>query len=251
MSAGTQALNRALSLLEAVSEIHELERLAEKIDVSRSTAYRLLTALVARGYLRHESRVGYFLGPRLITLGFQVYEEMHLPSVAHPHLEQVSQMTQETVHLAILENHRAVYIDKVLGSRNLQMSSQIGAEIHIQCTALGKVLVSEFPPNQWPQYFLPDLKRTSSTITDLENFFRELQKVKENGFAFDMEENEVGIRCVAAPIYDGKRDIVAAISIAGARIYLNIDRLNELVPIVKKTAKTISESLGWGEKNKM
>lgn len=245
MADGTQTLNRALSLLEAAAEIHELDRLAESIEVSRSTAYRLLTALAERGYLRHEPRVGYFLGLRLLQLGFRVYEELHLPSIARPHLERLSEFTQETIHLALLDNDHGVYIDKVQGSRHLQMASKIGAEIHLQCTALGKILVSGFPEDRWLDFFSPDLNRTENTITALDEFLIEIRRTKEQGYALDMEENEVGIRCIAAPIHDGRRNIVAAISLAGATVYLDEPRLEELVPLVKKTAESISENLGW------
>ena len=247
MSEGTQTLNRALTLLEASAEMHELDKLAETINVSRSTAYRLLTALTERGYLRHEPRAGYYLGPRLMQLGFKVYSDIHLSSIAHPHLVKASKTIQETIHLAVLENDRGVYIDVLPGSRELQMASKIGGQIFPQCTALGKILVSGLPENRWAEFFSKNLKRTENTITNIDIFLNDLKMVKETGLAFDIEENELGIMCIAAPIFDVKGNVVAAISFAGATVYLDKNSLDKLAPFLLQTAKDISADLGWSD----
>jgi DNA-binding IclR family transcriptional regulator len=244
-SSGTQTLDRSLALLEAAAEIHDLDQLAEEVGLTRSTAYRLLTALVQWGYLRHIRREGYFLGPKLIELGFKHYEDLHLPSIARPNLERLTELTNETTHLAVLEIDHLTYIDKVLGTRNLQMTSRIGARAEVQCTALGKALISGLPSSEWPSHFNPDFKKTPNSISTLDGFLTEIRKTKERGYSLDLEENEIGVRCIAAPLFGGDGEVIGAISISGASVYLDEERIKELIPLVKKTAANISKEMGW------
>jgi DNA-binding IclR family transcriptional regulator len=161
-----QTVLRALALLEAVAEgVHDLEGLSARVGLSRSTAHRLLSTLVRAGYLRHSPRAGYRLGPRLIELGFRAHAGLHLPSLARPYLEELSEITRETVHLGVLDGTEVVYIDKVPGKRELQMASYIGARVPAQSTALGKALVSTLPPEEWLRAFVPGLRRTERTLS--------------------------------------------------------------------------------------
>jgi len=241
-----QTVLRALALLEAVAEgVHDLEGLRARVGLSRSTAHRLLSTLVRAGYLRHSPRAGYRLGPRLIELGFRAHAGLHLPSLARPYLEELSEATRETVHLGVLDGTEVVYIDKVPGKRELQMASYIGARVPAQSTALGKALVSTLPPEEWLRAFVPGLRRTERTIAEPDRFLEEIARVARQGYALDLEENEPGIRCVAAPVRDGAGRGVAAISISSAVIYLTDERIQELIPLVQATAREISRELGW------
>ncbi|MCX7855624.1 MAG: IclR family transcriptional regulator [Anaerolineae bacterium] len=241
-----QTVLRALALLEAVAEgVHDLEGLSAHVGLSRSTAHRLLTTLVRAGYLRHSPREGYRLGPKLIELGFRAHAGLHLPSLARPYLEELSEATRETVHLGVLDGAQVVYIDKVPGKRELQMASYIGARVPAQCTALGKALVSTLPPEERLRAFVPGLRRTERTIAEADRFLEEIERVARQGYALDLEENEPGIRCVAAPIRDGAGRGVAAVSISSAVVYLTEERIRELIPLVQETARRISRELGW------
>ncbi len=241
-----QTVLRALALLEAVAEgVHDLEGLSAHVGLTRSTAHRLLTTLVRAGYLRHSPREGYRLGPKLIELGFRAYAGLHLPSLARPYLEQLSGATRETVHLGVLEGAEVVYIDKVPGKRELQMASYIGARVPAQSTALGKALVSTLPREEWLRAFVPGLRRTERTIAEADRFLEEIERVARQGYALDLEENEPGIRCVAAPVRDGAGRGVAAVSISSAVVYLTDERIRELIPLVQETARRISRELGW------
>lgn len=241
-----QTVLRALALLEAVAEgVHDLEGLSARVGLSRSTAHRLLSTLVRAGYLRHSSREGYHLGPKLIELGFRAHAGLHLPSLARPYLEELSGATRETVHLGVLDGTQVVYIDKVPGKRELQMASYIGARVPAQSTALGKALVSTLPREEWLRAFVPGLRRTERTITEADRFLEEIAQVARQGYALDLEENEPGIRCVAAPVRDGAGRGVAAVSISSAVIYLTDERIRELIPLVQETARRISRELGW------
>jgi len=244
---GTQSLTRALLLLELVADIHDLDGLIKETGLTRSTIYRLLTTLVEYGYIRHVPYTGYYLGPRLIELGFKVYENLHLPVLARPFLEKLAQQTQETVHMAVLNGNTITYIEKVVGSRQLQMASTIGMVSPVQSTALGKCLISRLPENTWYKYFDASFKKTPATITDYDEFVSTIRKVSQDGFAFDCEENEVGIMCIASPVFDVKGSVVASISISGATVYYTQDNIESHRNLVVETAKLISMELGWKE----
>lgn len=245
----SQTVLRALALLQAVGEgCRSLEDLAATVGLTRSTTHRLLSTLAWAGYLRHEPREGYLLGPRLMELGFKAHAQLHLPSLAHPHLERLSATSQETVHLGVLDGKEVVYIDKVQGQRELQMASFIGARVPAQATALGKALISALPQPEWLTHFTPGLRRTPHTRADPDCFLQEIARVADSGYALDLEENEAGIRCIAAPVRDASGRGVAAVSISSAAIYLDDDRLPTLIPLVVETARRISRDLGWTER---
>ncbi len=249
-----QTVLRALALLEAVAEgKSDLESLSASAGLSRSTTHRLLTTLVQGGYLRHAARprAGYSLGPKLIELGFRAHAGLHLPSLARPYLEQLAEDSRETVHLGVLDGAMVVYIDKVPGKRELQMASQIGARVPAQSTALGKALVSTLPREDWLRSFTPGLWRTAHTITDPARFVEEIDRAARQGYALDLEENEPGIRCIAAPIRDAAGQGVAAVSLSSAVLYLTDERLQELIPLVQATARQISRELGWMEEDRI
>lgn len=242
---GAQTLLRGLWLLERVADgLHDLPSLAQALGLSRSTAHRILSALVRQGYLRHEPRRGYFLGPKLIRLGFKAYGELHLPALARPHLEALRDATWETVHLAVLDGKEVVYIDKVPGKRELLLASQIGSRFPAQSTALGKALLAFLPEERWRAAFTPGLKRTPGTIGDYARFREELLATRARGYALDLEENEPGVRCVAAPILNGRGEPVAAVSVSTAALYLDEARIPEVAAQVVETARRISRELG-------
>jgi len=242
---GAQTLFRGLSLLEKVAEgVHDLEGLASALALHKSTAHRILSALVSAGYLRHEPRKGYHLGPKLIRLGFRAYGQLHLPTLARVHLEELRRLTQETVHLAVLEGKEVVYIDKLAGYRELQLASQIGARFPAQSTALGKALLAWLPQERWKEAFIPGLNRTAKSISSYETLEAELLRTKARGYALDMEENEAGVRCIAAAIFNGNSEPVAAVSISTAALYLAEERIPEVARLVVATAECISKELG-------
>ena len=243
---GTRSLLKSLHLLETVAGgVHDLDGIVAATRLPRSTAHRLLSALVSRRYLRHRQGQGYRLGPQLIELGFAAQSQLHLSSAARPHMERLASATSETVHLAVLDGLDVIYIDKVPGSRGLTMASTIGARAPAQTTALGKVLVAGLPPKEWPGRFDPTIRRTARGIADEASYLTVLQRCLAEGWAEDQEENEPGVRCLSAPLRDASGAVVAAISVSGASVYLTDDRLREIRPRVLETASAVSAELGW------
>ena len=240
----SQSLDKSLALLTHVaSGAQTLAELVERSGLTRSTVHRLAAVLVDHGFLRTEQH-RYHLGYRLMELGELAKQQVRLPALARRHMEALSAATQETIHLGELSGSDIVYLEKIDGGRGLQIRSRVGLTSLAAATAMGKTIIAHRPEHQWAGYFREEPPRTPNTITSLDDFRTELATVRKQGYAFDREENELGICCVAAPIRDAADQVVAAISLSGAAIYLPNERLDGLVADVVACANAISRELG-------
>ncbi|MGR6329900.1 IclR family transcriptional regulator [Sphingomonas sp. XXL09] len=245
VGAGSQTLMRGLDLIEAVShEMLTLSELAARLDLTKSTTHRLLSALVDRGYLAFTPRAGYRLGPKLLLLGTLAQAQADLVQVARPHLEELAAATEDTVHLGILDGDRALYLDKVPGRRRITISSRVGDRQPLTSTGLGKALMIDHSPAYWRERFDAD-QATGAPKADHAVWHERMQGYASCGRAFDLEENEDQIRCVAAPIRDAAGKIVGAISVSSAAQYMSDARMTTLSDEVRGTADAISHELGY------
>lgn len=242
----SQTLFRGLEVVDAVAQgFTTLPQISEHLGLSASTTHRLASALVQIDYLRFEPRKGYSLGIRLIELGFQAHREADLPSRARPFLEQLAQLTRDTVHLATETDGSVVYLDKVAGSRAVQISSQIGGRKRLSSTGVGKALLLDAGPERWLQVLHQDREATGSTATDTA-WLALMEGYAQGGYAFDQGEDDDSIRCVAAPIRDATQRIVAAVSVSSTVQYMDQERLHSLIETVKGVAAQIGAQLGGG-----
>lgn len=245
VGAGSQTLMRGLDLIEAVSdEVLTLSELAQKLDLTKSTTHRLLSALVDRGYLAFTPRAGYRLGPKLLLLGTLAQAQADLVQVSRPHLEDLAAATEDTVHLGILDGDFALYLDKVPGRRRITISSRVGDRQHLSSTGLGKALILDHSPDYWRERFAAD-QAAGAPKADPQLWFDRMVGYATAGRAYDLEENEDQIRCVAAPIRDAAGKIVAAISVSSAAQYMSDERMAALTDEVRATAGAISHELGY------
>lgn len=245
VGAGSQTLMRGLDLIEAVShEVLTLSELATRLDLTKSTTHRLLSALVDRGYLAFTPRAGYRLGPKLLLLGTLAQAQADLVQVARPHLEELAASTEDTVHLGVFDGDFALYLDKVPGRRRITISSRVGDRQPLSSTGLGKALMIDSPPAYWDERFAAD-QAAGSMKADAAVWRERMEGYAACGRAFDLEENEDHIRCVAAPIRDAARKIVGAISVSTAAQYMSDDRMTALSDEVRATADAISHELGF------
>jgi DNA-binding IclR family transcriptional regulator len=240
----SRSLDKSLALLSHVADgAQTLSELVDRSGLARSTVHRLATVLVDHGFLRSE-RHRYRLGYRLMELGELAKRQVRLPTLARRHMEALSTATQETVHLGELSGNDIVYLEKIEGGRGLQMRSRVGLSSLAATTAMGKAIIAYQPEDEWTSFFRVEPPRTPHTITAVEGFVKELATVRERGHAFDREENELGICCVAAPIRDASDHVVAAVSLSSAVVYLPPGRLEDLVQDVVACADAISRELG-------
>ena len=242
---GSQTLFRGLDVLEAVSGgTIGLAELAEQLGLTRSTTHRLASALVERRYLTFAPGEGYRLGPKLLELGYNANLQMDVPRVARPYLQELADASDDTIHLGVLEEWRALYLDKIPGRRRIEISSRVGERQPLTTTGLGKALILDESESRWRELWKTECGNKASSA-DWETWLKRMRGYAQQGYAFDLEENEDRIRCVAAPIRKAGGRIVAAISVSGAAQYLSDARMATLAATVKETTAAISEQFGW------
>jgi DNA-binding IclR family transcriptional regulator len=244
--AGAQTLSRGLEVIDAVARGKVgLDELSDSVGLTRSTTHRLASVLVKHRYLKFLRGAGYSLGPRLIDLGYRASQQANLARIAREHIEQLAARTGDTVHLGVLDGSTALYIDKIQGTRRVEISSRIGERQPLRSTGLGKALILDSDEKQWREYYAYEARLGHSYGVDLPLWLRRMHDYAKEGYAFDLEENEDRIRCVAAPVRDVTGDIVGSISVSSAAQYMDDKRLFELTFEVKGTADLISRELGF------
>jgi IclR family transcriptional regulator, KDG regulon repressor len=245
------AVDRTIAILEAVgaraSGMSNAE-ISRKLDIPKSSASYILRALEKHGYLRRDGENGkYRLGLKVLNLGRGALSGVDVREVALPIMRSLVEHVHITSHLAILDGTQAVYVERVESPGFIKMDTWIGRRMEIYSTSVGKSLVSHLPETQ-VQAILRDRgmkKRTHTTITNPTRFLRELELVRERGYSFDDEENSVGVRCVAAPVFNAAGDVEAALNITGTTQQVNKETLPRIIDLVKESARRISTQLGY------
>jgi len=247
-----QAAVRTLEILEALASAGELglTELAGRVGVHKSTLFRFMRTLCDRGYAcRDPDTERFSLTLKVFELGSTVYARVDLVKLASPFLVRLSAATRETVHLAILDGARLVYLSKIESTHSLRvaMQSGVGLTAPAYCTGVGKVLLAFAEAGALDAYLRTcDFARyTEHTIANRSTLLTELQGIRNRGWALDDEEHEVGVRCVAAPVRDGKGSVVAALSISGPTIRLTRERIDTMPTLVCEAAGEISRLMGW------
>ncbi|WNC90276.1 IclR family transcriptional regulator [Paraburkholderia sp. FT54] len=249
--AGTQTLLRGLAILEAAAAgVRDLRTFGAALGTTRSTTHRLVSSLVQARYLR-QVQGGYLLGPKLIELGTIALEQMPLTAVARQHLESLAEQTLDTIHLGVRDGDDVLYIDKIPGTRGLEMRSRVGHRMPLASTGIGKAMMLDLTPDVWQSLFDASRRALASVSfkpdnrPDAQTFMQRMTNYAAGGYTFDLEENEASIRCVAAPVRDASGAVVAALSVASTIPYMSLERMDELIPVVQREARAISEELGW------
>jgi DNA-binding IclR family transcriptional regulator len=243
---GSQTLVRGLEVLEAVaSGIDNLADLAAAVKLNRSTAHRLASTLVEKRYLTFAPHKGYGLGLKALEIGHQARNQLAIPRVAHEHLEALATQTGDTVHLGILDGNRALYLDKIAGRRRIDISSRVGEVQPLRSTGLGKALLLDENDAKLREFY--HCENGSGVLYSVPEacWLSRMHDYAKHGYAFDLEENEDRIRCVAAPVRDATGKIKAAISVSSAAQYMDDKRMQALIPYVRRAADLISRELGW------
>lgn len=246
-----QSVDRALKIISLVSQSKEgrgVTELASHLDLNKSSIHKLLTTLVKNGYIEQDSITKkYRLGYIYLELSSILLESIDLRTQARIFLEELEKLTNEVIHLVVYNQGEAVYIEKLEGSETLRTHSKVGRRAPMHCTSVGKVILAYLSEQEVLSFLqkngLP--KHTENTITDKEKFLLELIKIRNQGFGTEIEENETGISCIAAPIFDNRGDITAAVSISGPTIRLTSEQLEILRPIIVDIGKKISARLGF------
>jgi DNA-binding IclR family transcriptional regulator len=247
---GTQSVQRAVSILNAFTDAHPewgLSDLAQTLNLNKTTAYRLLSALEIEGLVvRDESTGGYRLGPGAIILGGRALRTNNLNIISHDELVELASTTGETVTLEILVDCEVLIIDQVQGSHRLGANQDIFSRWPAYATSTGKLLLAFLPPDQCQELLPPTLQKfTENTITNIHDLQEELSRIRDQGYGTVNEELELGFVACAAPILNHNSQVVAAISVGGPSVRFQGERFQEIIGLVKATAENISQKIGY------
>lgn len=248
-----QTIERVSLILDILGQHTQgisVKELSTKVNLPKGTTHRLLSSLAYFDFVSQDELTrNYHLGFKLVELGNLLINQLDFRNVARPFMLELAEKTGETIHLVILDQNEALYIEKVtLNQTGLQMMSRVGLRIPIHSSSVGKILAAYLAEDELDKIVkasgLP--KRTKNTITNSSQFKEHLRDVRGKGYAVDDEENEKGIRCVAAPIRDENGMVIAAMSISGPSIRLTLNAIqNSLKDQVCEKALNISKKLGF------
>ncbi len=246
----TRTLDRGLALLEHLSLEREatLSALARAVDMTPTTASRLLETLKSRGFVDHDSATGLFsVGLRAFTVGSSVLRARKLDRVALPAMRVLGDVTGLPVNLAVRDGRSAIYIEQIEAPGVVRLSVQPGVQMPLHATAVGKALAAWLWAEALDEALLsaPLSAFTKHTMTQPDDILRDLTRIRERGWATDDQEYQVGLFCLAAPVYDRSGNVVAAISASTLASLVDADNLNGLAERVMDAAWEISAKLGW------
>jgi DNA-binding IclR family transcriptional regulator len=241
-----QVLDRAVSLLDALSHYPEpvpLKFLTADTGLHASTAFRILQALVAHGFVERTASGNYMLGTRLLQLGHRVRAGTDVRREARAVMEWLRDQVDESVNLTLREGDEVVYVERVTPARSIRVEQVIGAHAPLHVTAVGKLMLGEMDEADLKGYAKrTGLERyTKNTLTDLETLKVEARKDVAQGYALDNEEAELGVGCIGVVIRDGSGNVAAGLSVSAP-----IERRKEeWIPLVQEAGRRISARLGF------
>jgi len=244
------ALQRGLRLLQLFSESPRGLTAKQVAGLSRlpvSTVHRFLANLVSAGFLSCDSDGNYHLGIACFAIGQAAVGQLDIRRLSLPYLRELNQQTRETIHLTVRHGLTAVYVEKLDSPEQLRIHSRIGAAVPLYCTAVGKVMLAHMPQDERDR-ILPELqirRLTPNTVGNLQELETELYRVRKNGYACDMEEHEMHIRCLAAPIWDHNGSVQSSLSITAPVVRMPVTRLRQLAPMIQAAGLQISRQLGY------
>lgn len=247
---GTQAILRAITLLKTFSEAQptrSLVELSEVAGLNRTTTYRLLSVLESEGLVAYNPTTDtYRLGSEMIVFGARALRANPLREVVRPTLVTLAQKTGEMASLEILEERQTLILDEVKGENQRRLSTSVGNLWPAHATSTGKVLLAHLPMEAQTALLAKPLTRlTTQTLTDGVILQTKLAQIREQGYAIAVNELEVGLTEVAAPLYNHRQEAIAAISVGGPTIRLPASKIPDLVRLVIETAAMISSQLGY------
>ena len=244
------ALQRGLRLLHLFSESPRGLTAKQVAGLSRlpvSTVHRFLANLVTAGFLSCDSDGTYHLGIACFAIGQAAVGQLDIRRLSLPYLRELNQQTRETIHLTVRHGLSAVYVEKLDSTEPLRIHSRIGAAVPLHCTAVGKVMLAFMPTEEGEKVLRQlELKRlTPNTVGSVQELQAELNRTRKNRYACDLEENELHIRCIAAPIWDHTGSVNASVSITVPVVRMPVNRMRQLAPLIQHAGLQISRELGY------
>ncbi|MEM7128424.1 MAG: IclR family transcriptional regulator [Chloroflexota bacterium] len=252
----SQTVIKALDVLNSLAGAGRplsASEVAKLCSITRPTAYRLLSTLASRNYVRSDSDYNYTLGAGLLALGSAALDSLDLRSLAQSHLEKLSQKTTESVYLATMYGNELIVVDHRTGKQplvrrqSLQMRPNIGNRVSLHSSGMGKALLSGLTKDERLAILntLNLTPVTDHTITDRETLKQNLDEAAQRGYAIDDLEGDPGVRCVGAPIYDYQQRPFAAMSVAGPSHRMTLERISEIAQDLLEVTRALSREMGY------
>jgi DNA-binding IclR family transcriptional regulator len=245
------AVERALAMLEAVAQENgglSNAEISRKLQIPKSSASYILRTLETQGYLNRDEETGkYRVGLKILSLSRGALTGLDVREVALPIMRHLMEKTNLTCHLAILDGPDAVYIEKIEPHGFIRMDTWVGRRMRVHATSVGKALVAHIPQERLEKILTERgmEKRTPKTITTVPRLLKDLEKVREQGYAVDDEENNIGARCVGAPIFNQDGVIEASLGLSGTINQVNPHTMPRIVEALKDAARHISMGMGY------
>lgn len=244
----TGTLGKAVSVLDIVASADAPMRFTEILDRSdqpRGTLHRQLSNLVEEGLLSLNRDHSYSLGLRLLKFAAKAWAGNQFRTIAEPHLRALHEQTGETVHLGVLRGTEVIYLDKVESRQAVRMYSQIGNASPVFCTGVGKAAMSAMTDDALDSLIgqIAFKRFTEHTIVTPEDLRAEIMEIRRTGNAYDREEHEIGIRCVAAPVHSADRSFVAGLSVTGPAYRVSMESLQSWAGLVRAAAAAIMDDM--------
>lgn len=243
---------KVFSILQALGEQKEIgvSELSQRLMMSKATTYRFLQTMKSMGFVAQEGEADkYKLTLKLFELGAKSLEYVDLIELADKEMRYISEQTNEALHLGSLDENAIIYIHKIDSGYNLRMQSRIGRRNPLYSTAIGKVLLAERD-----EQFVRDtlegvefIKHTDRTLENVEQLLEELARVRTQHYAEDNEEQEPGLRCIAAPVYDRFGHVIAGLSMSLPTIRFDEQRMGYYVDLLQTAGRNISLQLGYNK----
>ncbi len=237
---------RVLQAFTPTDRILGVSELARRLGIGKSTVHRALQTLASEGFVTQTTGGRYRLGIKLWELGLQVVHGLELREIAHHHVEGLHTRTGETAHLSVLEGADVVFVDRMESQETLRMFSRVGVRVPAHCTSTGKAILAFSGEEAVAAVVAGGLPRmTARSINSADMLQRALEQVRRDGYAYSLEESEVGVNSVGAPVFDHRARVVAGVSVAGPMSRIRRDRVRELGALVRRVANDISRELGY------
>jgi DNA-binding IclR family transcriptional regulator len=243
------AVERALNILEAAAQRRDgltNSEISRKLGIPKSSASYILRTLERRGYLRRDGESGrYRMGLKILSLGGDAQGNLEIADVALPFMRALGEKIRMTVHLAVLDQGEAVYVEKVEAPGFFKVNTWVGRRMFLHSTSVGKCLLAWLPKQEIENLVRQQglKKRTPKTITTVSKLLADLEHVKQSGYAVDDEENSLGARCLGAPIFDAMGNVTAALGASGTLTQVDEANMPRTIEALKETARRITRQL--------
>lgn len=247
------SLARACEILRMIvgaGKSMSASEVARQLSIPRTTALRILHTLCREGLLAREGQE-FRAGGDMFRLGLRALGATHVRELSVPVLRSLSLSTGETTHIAVLRGDKSLILEVYESSHLLHAAHRLGNLVPIHCSATGKVLLAFAIGCANLRDFLKDTElevRTPNTITSIEGLEAECKRVVRQGYAVDNEEYDMGVRCLAAPVWDASGILAASIGVTSSTTTFTKRRIPEMAEQVRHAAETLSRSLGFQSK---